>query len=100
MKLPSRIILLVAANAAGFFATGFCYYLGVRIGKLDINHPDFNAALLHHNFTMGMTTWAVCAVFSFAFLFLKGKEKYFFLLAPVVFPLAYGLSVLLGLFSR
>lgn len=100
VKLPVRILLLAAANTAGFFTMAFCYFLGVRSGRLEIGSPSFNAAALHHDFTIGMATWAVCAAFSLAYLFLKGKERLFFLWAPVVIPLGYGLSVLLGLFSR
>lgn len=98
MKLPARIALFVIANVLGFFSMPFCYFLGMRLGRIAIDNPNFNVQILHHLFMVGTITWFVCALFSIAFFFLKGREKYFFLVAPVLFPLLYGFKVILDLF--
>jgi hypothetical protein len=96
MKLRlTDLVLLALANVIGFFSVHFCYVIGVKTGMLPITDPNFNPGDLRYFFHVIITTWMVCAVFSLAFLFLKGTLRYLFLLAPAVIPMAYGFKVLL-----
>lgn len=97
MNLPLKISAFLIANILGYFAMPFCYFLGVRLGEIPLSDPNFNPAALHRIMAVGTMTWVICGLFSLAFFFLKGREKYFFLAAPVLFPLGYGLNVLLDL---
>jgi hypothetical protein len=98
MNIILKIAIFLIVNTIGFSAVPFCYILGVRSGALDISDPNFDVAVFQTRFLHSTyLTWTVCAVFSLAFFFLKGKEKYLFLALPVIVPMAYGLSVIFAL---
>lgn len=95
--MPSfaKIVTFLLVNALGFFSVGILYVLGKLTGAISPNDPAFDAAAFQHLFLTGtMMTWLVCAFFSLAYFFLKGKSRLVFLWTPVIVPLAYGLSVL------
>ncbi|MCC7304740.1 MAG: hypothetical protein IT558_00610 [Alphaproteobacteria bacterium] len=94
----TRILSFLLANIIGFFSVALCYLIGQRTGAISMDHPSFDAAQFKTVFMGGiMLTWAVCALFSLASLFVRGKMRFVFLLAPIVVPLAYGFAVLLFL---
>ena len=95
MNTWQKIILLVFVNALGFLSPSFCYYIGVVTGKIALGNPDFDPVAFRMQFFPAiMMTWLVCACFSVSFLFLKNQGRWFFLLAPLVIPVLYGLSAL------
>lgn len=89
-----KIAALLAANALGFLSAHICYFIGVSMGRLRITDPDFNPAIVEALFHGIYLTWILCAVFSLGCLFFRGKIALAFLLAPVLFPMIYGLRVL------
>ncbi len=100
MKHIVNIAAFLLANTAGYLTIPVCYVLGIQGGAISAQNPGFSAEALKTQFFHGMfVTWLVCALFSLAFFFLKGKIRFLFLLAPVAVTMAYGLSVLAGFLS-
>lgn len=99
MKHITQIVIFLLANALGFLSVFFCYFIGAKSGVLAPSDSNFDHAAFKTFLTGTMLTWLACAVFSLAYFFLKGKERLFFLWAPVVIPMGYGLYVLSRLFS-
>lgn len=100
MKHLWNIVALFVVNAAGFMSVPFCFLIGTKLGLLQLADSDIDLEALKTHFMHGTyMTWLACAVFSPAYLFLKGNERFVFLLAPVVVPVSYGLYVLLTRFS-
>lgn len=98
MNTILKILILLAVNALGFWSISLCYLMGVALGLIDLTNSEFDAKAFQAYFVHGSyMTWFTCAVFSPAYLFLKGKEKYIFLLAPLLIPFGYGLSTILDL---
>jgi hypothetical protein len=98
MNILLKILILLAVNALGFWGISLCYLMGVALGLIDLTNSEFDAHAFQAYFVHGSyMTWFVCAVFSLAYLFLKGKERYLFLLAPLIIPFGYGLSVIFDL---
>ncbi len=96
MNIILKILILLAANTLGFWSISLCYLMGVMLGLVDLSASEFDINAFRAHFVHGSyLTWFTCAVFSPAYLFLKGKEKYIFLLAPLLIPFGYGLSVIL-----
>ncbi|GJL85475.1 MAG: hypothetical protein DHS20C02_12500 [Micavibrio sp.] len=92
---PSKLIPFLLINLLGFFSVGICYVLGIVTGAISTESPDFDFEAFQQFFFAGtIITWVVCAIFSTAYFFIRGKMKLVFLWAPVYVPLAYGLSVL------
>ncbi|MGQ0527905.1 MAG: hypothetical protein ACT4OY_07775 [Alphaproteobacteria bacterium] len=90
-----KIALFVLINALGFLSPSFCYYIGITTGAIAPSSPDFDISTFRLWFFPGITmTWAVCALFSLAFFFIRDNGRWLFLLAPLVIPVLYGLSVL------
>ena len=91
----SKILVFLLVNTLGFCSVALCYYLGQMSGAFSVNDPGFDAASFKHDFLVGtLLTWLACAAFSFSYFFIKSKARLLFLWAPVVVPVAYGLSVL------
>ncbi len=96
----SKIAVFLLINLLGFMAVPVCYHIGVYAGLVSTENPNFDPAAFKGYFLTGTyLTWAVCALFSLSYFFLKGKERLAFLWAPVVVPMAYGLSSLVRLFG-
>ncbi|MCB1562183.1 MAG: hypothetical protein R3D66_01435 [Alphaproteobacteria bacterium] len=95
LSLP-RVLILLLANLIGFVSAGVCYTIGQLNGTISIDTIEaFNP---HTYITTIMIIWASCALCSLAYFFFEEKIRYLFLLAPVLIPYGYGLSVLfLGL---
>jgi hypothetical protein len=97
MNTLLKILTFLMVNTLGFHAVPFCYLLGVRFGLINLTNPNFDEHAFQAHFVHGgYMTWLVCALFSVAFFFFRGKERYFFLLAPLIIPFCYGLSVILA----
>ncbi len=100
MKHLWKIIALFVVNAVGFMSVPFCFILGTKLGFLELADTDIDLYALKTHFMHGTyMTWLACAIFSPAYLFLKGNERFVFLWAPLVVPVCYGLYVLLTRFS-
>lgn len=98
MKHLTKIVLFLLANGIGFMSVALCVLVMTKSGALtgsDINPQAFKL----HFVAATYLTWAACALFSIAYFFLKGKERFLFLLAPAIIPLIYGLYVLSRLLS-
>ena len=100
MSTFSKIIAFLLVNTLGFFSPLVCSWIGFRTGLLSGESPGFDAQHFQNWFLTGvMVTWLVCAIFSLASFFLHGKARLFFLWAPVIVPMIYGLSVLYAALS-
>ncbi len=98
MKYLSKIILFLIANVLGFITAPLCILLSAKLGIF--SKPDFDTGAFKTYFITGTyLTWFACAVFSFSYFFLRGKERLLFLWAPVVIPTSYGLYVIFSRFS-
>lgn len=97
MRRILNIAVLLASNLIGFYSASVCYVIGMGAGVISLSDPQFNAqAFKDWFFTGTIMTWMVCALFSLAFLFVRGKMRLLFLLLPAVVPYLYGFSVLFG----
>ncbi len=94
MNRFSQIPVFLIVNTLGFFSGSACYIIGLYTGVIRTSSPDFDAMSLKFLLTGVFFTWLICAVFSIASFFTKGMARAFFLLAPIVFPLGYGLRLL------
>lgn len=100
MNGVSKIAAFISANLIGFFSAALCYAVGLQTGAINPADPAFDAQAFQTVFMGGtMMTWAACAVLSTAYLFMDGKMRFVFLLAPAIVPLTYGLSVVFGSLS-
>ncbi|MGB4107884.1 MAG: hypothetical protein WBK55_08830 [Alphaproteobacteria bacterium] len=100
MNYLYKIAALLIVIAAGFMTVPLCFILGTKLGLLQLADSDLDLYALKTHFMQGTyMTWLACAVFSPAYLFLKGNERFLFLWAPLVVPMGYGLYVLFSLFS-
>lgn len=100
MSRFSEIALFLISNIVGFFAAPFCYYIGYFTGVISADNSALSGDMIKVHLINGtMITWVVCALFSTAFFLLSGKLRYFFLAAPAIIPLGYGLTVLYGSLS-
>jgi hypothetical protein len=100
MNFVVKLLTLLVVNSLGFLAPPAALALSVRMGWLNPSDPTLDVeAFRTHFMHSSYATWAVCALFSLAYLFLKGKERFVFLLAPVIVTFGYGLSVILGFFG-
>lgn len=89
------ILVFLLVNMIGFLSPSICYYAGVLSGMVVLGNPLFDPQSFRTWFFAGvMMTWLVCGVFSLAFFFIRGQERWFFALAPAIVPIVYGLSVL------
>lgn len=92
-RIIPQIPAFLIANAVGFFSSHVCYLIGLKSGI--ISNPEFDLVNLPFFFQAINVTWMICAVFSLASFFTEGWTRNFFLLAPIIFPLGYGLRLLL-----
>ncbi|HQX27303.1 MAG TPA: hypothetical protein PKX38_05125 [Alphaproteobacteria bacterium] len=100
MKHVSKILAFLVVNAAGFMSVPLCFILVTKLGLLTMPREDLELEAFKTQFMHGTyMTWLACAVFSVAYFFIKGKERLFFLWAPLVVPVSYGLYVLFTRFS-
>ncbi len=92
------IFYLLFANTLGFFVPIVLYPLGIFLNIIEFDKEGPNPVLLQFAFLQATTvTWLVCALFSLAFLFIRDKIRWVFILAPVLIPLFYGTVTLLKL---
>jgi hypothetical protein len=98
MKHLSKIILFLLSNVVGFMSVALCVLVMTKSGALTNAEIDPRSFQLHF-VAATYLTWAACALFSVAYFFIKGKERFLFLLAPAIVPLVYGLYVLSRLLS-
>ncbi len=90
-----KLILFLLANLLGFFSVGICYVFGLTTGIISADDPAFDIQHFKEFFFKGtMMTWFICAVFSAAYFFARGRMRFLFLWAPVYIPIAYGFTVL------
>ncbi|MBP7722649.1 MAG: hypothetical protein KA155_08950 [Alphaproteobacteria bacterium] len=100
MKHVSKILAFLVVNAAGFMSVPLCFITVTKLGLLTMPREDVELDAFKTQFMHGTyMTWLVCAVFSVAYFFIKGKERLLFLWAPLVVPVSYGLYVLFTRFS-
>ncbi|MGB4056480.1 MAG: hypothetical protein WBK77_00135 [Alphaproteobacteria bacterium] len=100
MSKMSRIIPFLIVNTLGFLSVPITYHMTFATGIIAADNPGFDPEAFKTYFLQGtFLTWIVCALFSIAYFFVKGKERLIFLWAPVVIPMAYGLKSLFGLFA-
>lgn len=100
MNHLTKILAFLTINIAGFMSVPLCFIVVTKLGLLAVPREDVELDAFKTQFMHGTyMTWLVCAVFSVAYFFLKGKERLFFLWAPLVVPVAYGLYVLFARFS-
>lgn len=86
-----KILLFLIFNLAGFFATSLLFVISLKLGVITADNIDqFSPSI----FLGASLTWLTCALYSVAYFFIKGKMKFFFLSAPLVFPLSYGITSL------
>ena len=110
MHTFKKIIFFLGSNIIGFSLLPILYVTSVVTGILDINGENFDTA----NFFLSTAeivgrdpmpvpimlsfpsfTWAICALFSFAYFFVNKRWQRFFLLAPLVLPVTHALVILL-----
>jgi hypothetical protein len=94
MNFPAKFFIWIICNIVGFFSASISYHLGIASGTIPVTETGVDPAIIRHAFSQIMLTWIVCGIFSLAGLFLKDKTALFFLMAPAVIPLGYGLSLL------
>lgn len=100
MNHLSKILAFLIVNAAGFMSVPLCFIVVTKLGLLKMPSENLELYSFKTQFMHGTyMTWLVCAIFSFAYFFLKGKERLLFLWAPLAVPVSYGLYVLFTRFS-
>lgn len=97
MNYMRDILIFVLANLIGFYSAPISYNFAALIGifspeTIQENAPAFNQAF----FSGTVMTWVVCAFISLGFFFAEGKMRKVLIAMPIVVPLIYGFSVLLG----
>jgi len=110
MQTVKKLILFFTCNFLGFFLPSILYFTGLKTHFINLQAENFNI----ESFYVGTTqlhgtdptpvpamiffpsmTWAVCALFSFAYFFVGEKWKRLFLLAPLVVPFLHSLVTMI-----
>ncbi len=106
MKTIKKLFLFFFCNWLGFTMPAIIYNLAtLKFNLIDFENESFDALSFYSNMS-GDTpapvmvfeptvTWIICALFSFAIFFLKGKWRYVFMLAPIVMPTLHSLILLI-----
>jgi len=88
MNVILKLVLFLSSNLLGMWMHAITFWIVMTMGLRDFNADP---SLLQFYSLQVIGTWAICALFSFSFFFLKSKMRYFFLLAPTIIPFFFGL---------
>ena len=111
MHTLKKLALFFGCNIIGFHLLPLLYILSLKVGIIDLNNESFNTSEFFVSSAQALPdtdllpvpvilffpiiTWAICALFSFAYFFVSKKWGRFFLLAPLILPFLHSLVLLL-----
>lgn len=96
LAVIKKAALFVTINILGFSVPALLFVSSVALNILPTDDPATAGMIRDMLFHGSTKLWMVCAVFSVAYFFLKGRAGRMFLWAPVAVPVIYGLSVLVS----
>ena len=96
MPALKKALLFLTVNFLGFSVPAVYFYIGIYTGILPTDDQAAMTLVQQRLFFGSTVTWLICAVFSVAYFFLKGKAGLMFLWAAFIIPMLYGLSVLMA----
>lgn len=95
MKSFLSVLTFFLVNAIGFNIGPVFYILTLKHEWVDTASESFNPIGLQNDLVnMPTFIWLACALFSFAFFFMRGIWRKVFLFAPVIIPLFATLALL------
>jgi hypothetical protein len=111
MQTFKKLILFFGCNIIGFQLLPLIYVLSLKTGIIDLNDENLNTSEFFFGamqatensellpvpvmLVFPLVTWAICALFSFAYFFVGKKWRRFFLLAPLILPALHSLIIML-----
>lgn len=87
VNIVLKIALFLTSNLLGMWMHAITFWIILSFGMDFTDRPG----LVQIYSLQVMGTWIICALFSFAFFFLKSGWRHFFLLAPAVIPFLFGM---------
>ena len=95
MKTYLIVFLFFLSNAIGSTIGPILFHLTVNYNIDKINSSNYDLLALQNDMVFNvMTTWLICALFSFSVFFLSGIWQKIFLCTPIIVPLLYGILLL------